>query len=54
MVNERCGGEFDDIDSVIPAAERAEFMGKYKAAAGFARDTLNAAPPTIAPRAAPM
>lgn len=53
MVDERCGGEFDDIDSVIPAAERAEFMGKYKAAAGFARDTLNAAPPTIALRTQP-
>jgi 5-methylphenazine-1-carboxylate 1-monooxygenase len=32
---------------VIPAAERAEFMAKYKAAAGFARDTLNSAPRTI-------
>ena len=53
MVNERCGGAFNDIESVIPAAERAEFMGKYKAAAGFARDTLNTAPPTIAPRAEP-
>jgi 2-polyprenyl-6-methoxyphenol hydroxylase-like FAD-dependent oxidoreductase len=48
MVNDRCGGEFDDIDEVIPQDERSEFMGKYKAAAGFARDTLNAAPATIA------
>ena len=48
MVNDRCNGEFDNIDDVIPAAERAEFMAKYKAAAGFARDTLNGAPPTIA------
>ena len=48
MVNDRCNGEFDNIDDVIPAAERTEFMAKYKAAAGFARDTLNAAPPTIA------
>ncbi|SOE18861.1 2-polyprenyl-6-methoxyphenol hydroxylase-like FAD-dependent oxidoreductase [Hoeflea halophila] len=54
MVDERCGGEFDDIDSIIPAAERAEFMGKYKAAAGFARDTLNTAPPTIALRSQPQ
>jgi 2-polyprenyl-6-methoxyphenol hydroxylase-like FAD-dependent oxidoreductase len=51
MVDERCGGEFDDIDAVIPPAERDEFMGKYKAAAGFAKDRLNAAPPTIAPGA---
>ena len=51
MVNDRCGGEFDDIETVVPASERAEFMAKYKSAAGFARDTLNAAPPTIAPGA---
>jgi len=48
MVNDRCGGSFDHIDDVIPAAERQDFMAKYKAAAGFARDSLNAAPPTIA------
>ncbi|APE44498.1 flavin-dependent oxidoreductase [Sulfitobacter alexandrii] len=47
MVNDRCGGEFDDIDAVIPPAERAEFMAKYKAAAGFAIDALNTAGPTI-------
>ena len=51
MVNDRCGGVFDDIDEVIPGAERAAFMARYKTAAGFARDTLNAAPPTIAPGA---
>ena len=49
MVNDRCEGEFDAIDDVIPADERTEFMARYKTAAGFARDTLNAAPPTIAP-----
>ncbi|MEQ9694801.1 flavin-dependent oxidoreductase [Shimia sp. SDUM112013] len=47
MVNDRCGGIFDTIDDVIPKEERAAFMARYKAAAGFARDTLNAAPPTI-------
>ncbi len=47
-VNDRCGGEFDNIDNVIPAEERAEFMAGYKSAAGFARDSLNVAPPTIA------
>lgn len=51
MVNDRCGGESDNIDDVITAAERAEFMATYKAAAGFARDALNAAQPTIAPGA---
>jgi 2-polyprenyl-6-methoxyphenol hydroxylase-like FAD-dependent oxidoreductase len=51
MVDERCGGEFDDIDDVIPRHEREAFMERYKAAAGFAMTTLNAAPPTIAPGA---
>jgi hypothetical protein len=39
MANDRCGGEFDAIDDVIPEAERKDFMAKYKSAAGFARDT---------------
>ena len=51
LVDERCGGVFDDIDQVIPAAEREAFMARYKAAAGFAIETLNTAPPTIPPRA---
>ena len=51
VVDERCGGEFDDIDDVIPRPEREAFMERYKAAAGFARDALNAAPPTIEPGA---
>lgn len=48
LVDERCGGTFDDIDAVIPPEERAAFMAGYKAAAGFAIETLNAAPPIIA------
>ncbi|MFZ1812851.1 MAG: flavin-dependent oxidoreductase [Rhizobiaceae bacterium] len=51
MVDERCGGLFDDIDKVIPAREREQFMAGYKAAAGFAMEKLNAAPRTIAPGA---
>ena len=51
LVDERCGGVFDDINQVVPAAERDAFMARYKAAAGFAIETLNAAPPTIAPGA---
>ena len=47
MVDERCAGVFDNIDDVIPAEERSAFMAKYKAAAGFAIEQLNAAPPTI-------
>ena len=41
-------GTFDTIDDVIPADERAAFMAGYKAAAGFAIETLNKAPQTIA------
>jgi 2-polyprenyl-6-methoxyphenol hydroxylase-like FAD-dependent oxidoreductase len=51
LLDERCGGLFDDIDDVIPAHEREQFMSRYRAAAGFAMERLNAAPPTIAPGA---
>jgi 2-polyprenyl-6-methoxyphenol hydroxylase-like FAD-dependent oxidoreductase len=47
LVDERCGGTFENIDDVIPPKERTEFMAKYKAAAGFAIETLNKATPTI-------
>jgi 2-polyprenyl-6-methoxyphenol hydroxylase-like FAD-dependent oxidoreductase len=47
LVDERCGGRFDNIDDVVPADERNEFMAKYKAAAGFAIEQLNNAPPTL-------
>ena len=49
LVDERSDGYFDDIDDVIPRAEVEAYMANYKAAAGFAMDALNAAPPTIAP-----
>lgn len=48
LVDERCGGTFDNIDDVIPPGERAAFMAAYKAAAGFAIESLNSAPRTIA------
>jgi 5-methylphenazine-1-carboxylate 1-monooxygenase len=47
LVDERCGGTFDNIDDVIPPQERTEFMAGYKAAAGFAIGALNKAPRTI-------
>jgi 2-polyprenyl-6-methoxyphenol hydroxylase-like FAD-dependent oxidoreductase len=47
LLDERCGGLFDDIDAVIPRAEREEFMRAYRAAAGFAMEQLNAAPPIV-------
>ena len=51
MVDERCGGTFDNIDDVIPSDERTAFMAGYKSAAGFAIEKLNTAPPTIPPGA---
>ena len=51
VVDDRCGGVFDDIDQVVPAAEREAFMSRYKAAAGFAIETLNKAAPTLKPGA---
>ncbi len=51
LVDERCGGTFDNIDDVIPADERAAFMAGYQKAAGFAKDALNNAPPIIEPGA---
>ena len=47
LLDERCGGVFDNIDDVISAEERDRFMSTYKAAAGLGMDRLNAAPPTI-------
>ena len=47
MVEERSGGQFDNIDDVIPASERAAFMLAYQQAAGFAKDRLNNAARTI-------
>jgi 5-methylphenazine-1-carboxylate 1-monooxygenase len=47
LVDERCGGVFENIDSVIAPAERNAFMADYKTAAGFAIEALNRAPSTI-------
>lgn len=49
VVDARCGGVFDDIDDIIPRQEVEDFMARYKAAAGFAIEELNASPPTISP-----
>ena len=49
LLDERCAGVFDDIEDVIPAAEREAFMSRYRSAAGFAMEKLNAAPPIITP-----
>ena len=51
ILNERCSGTFEDIETVIPLEERNNFMSKYKMAAGFAIEALNDSPPTIPPNA---
>jgi len=51
LLDDRCGGVFDDIDAVIPKTERDEFMHRYKLAAGFAAERLNAAASIIPPGA---
>ena len=47
ILNDRCGGVFENIETVISLEERNEFMSKYKTAAGFAIEALNEAPQTI-------
>lgn len=47
LLDERCGGVFENIDDVIPHRERQHFMEKYKAAAGFAMKAINGAPAII-------
>ncbi|MCV2887518.1 flavin-dependent oxidoreductase [Ruegeria aquimaris] len=47
-VEDLCGGEFDDIDTVIPRAELAAHAARYKSIAGFSIEELNARPRTIA------
>ena len=48
ILNDRCGGVFENIETVIPLEERNEFMSTYKTAAGFAIEALNEAPASIA------
>src|SRR5690606_15375888 len=51
LLDERCGGVFDDIEAVLPKAERDEFMERYKLAAGFAAAQLDAAAAVLPPEA---
>jgi len=47
LLDDRCGGIFEDIEEVIPESERNDFMQVYKNAAGYAIDSLNSAPDII-------
>jgi 2-polyprenyl-6-methoxyphenol hydroxylase-like FAD-dependent oxidoreductase len=51
LVDERCGGRFEEIDDILPPAEREAFLADYRAAAGLAVERMNAAPPIIPPGA---
>ena len=48
MVEDRCGGVFENIDDVISNEELAAHAASYKAMAGFGIEELNARPSTIA------
>ncbi|WP_322988499.1 flavin-dependent oxidoreductase [Hoeflea sp.] len=49
VVEEKCQGMFDTITDVISADELQEYAARYKALAGFDRDSLNSRPPLISP-----
>jgi 2-polyprenyl-6-methoxyphenol hydroxylase-like FAD-dependent oxidoreductase len=47
QVEDLCGGDFDDINTVIPHADLAAHAEKYKTLAGFSIEALNAKPRII-------
>lgn len=49
MVEDRCGGVFNDIEDVIPRAELAAHAEKYKRLSGFSIEVLNAQPAILGP-----
>ncbi|RWB57045.1 flavin-dependent oxidoreductase [Mesorhizobium sp.] len=49
MVEDRCGGVFDDIETVIPCTDLAAHAEHYKRLSGFSIDILNAEPPILGP-----
>ncbi len=53
QVEDLCGGEFEDINAVIPHADLAAHSAKYKSIAGFSIEDLNAKP-RIIPKGARM
>lgn len=48
QVEDLCGGDFNEINDVIPVVELAAHAEKYKSIAGFSISDLNARPRTIA------
>ena len=49
MVEDRCGGTFNNIEDVIPRADLAAHAEKYKRLSGFSIEVLNAQPPILGP-----
>jgi len=47
LIEERCGGAFDNIEDVASHQELSDHAAKYKAIAGFSIEALNKAPPII-------
>lgn len=47
QVEDLCGGDFEDIEDVIPRADLAAHAEKYKKLAGFSIEEVNAKPPII-------
>lgn len=47
MVEDICGGDFENIDDVIPTADLAAHAARFKSIAGFSIDELNAKPAII-------
>lgn len=52
MVEDRCGGVFETIETVIPHAELAAHAEHYKRLSGFSVEILNAQPPILGPMTA--
>ena len=48
IVEQRCGGDFARIEDVISQQELSDHAARYKSIAGYAVDTTNPAPRTIA------
>ena len=47
MVEDRCGGDFADINDVIPHADLAAHADHYKKISGASVDVVNNAPPIL-------
>lgn len=47
QVEDLCGGDFDNIEEIIPKTDLAAHAARYKSIAGFSIEELNARAPTI-------